>query len=105
MESLSRKRCGARELLTKEETRTSSFGGRGTPGPLIMQAASSFSEGWRRLIQQIALVLLDQEVPEWLIMVVFSRKVETAIKSGIKPRFGIKSFSTSDTIWGLWFSL
>lgn len=45
----------------------------------------------------------DQKTSDWLIKILLLVKVETAIKLGIKSRFGILGFSTSDAIWGLWF--
>lgn len=51
-------------------------------------------------------MVLDQSIPDWLIKIIFLGKVETAIKSGIKSRFGIMSSSPHDAIWGpLVFSL
>ena len=48
----------------------------------------------------------NQEAPDQLIKTVFPVKVETATMSGIKSRFGIMVFSTSNTILDLWvFSL
>ena len=46
---------------------------------------------------------VDQEIQGWLNKIIFLRHVETAVKSGIKSRFGIMVFSTSDTIVVLWF--
>ena len=45
---------------------------------------------------------VDQEIQGWLNKIIFLRHVETAVKSGIKSRFGMV-FSTSDTIVVLWF--
>lgn len=36
-----------------------------------------------------ALLGLDQNIPYWLIRIMFMGEVEIAIKSGIKPTFGI----------------
>lgn len=46
------------------------------------------------------LIGADQEIPDWLIKTTFLVKVRTAMKSGIKSRFGIIGFSMSDAIWG-----
>lgn len=43
---------------------------------------------------------VDQNIPDWLFKITFLVKVKTAFKSDIKSRFGIMSFSTSDTIFG-----
>lgn len=51
------------------------------------------------------LIDVDQKIPDWLIEIMLLKEVETAIRSGIKSRFAIMSFSASDTIWSLWFSL
>ena len=45
----------------------------------------------------------DQKIPNWLIKITFLVKAETAVELGIKSRFGIISFSTSNAILGLWF--
>ena len=50
------------------------------------------------------LIGADQKIPDGLIKITFLEKVETAAKSGIKCKFGIMGFSTSDTIFTLWFS-
>lgn len=49
------------------------------------------------------LLVLPQKIPDWLIKFAFLGKGETAIGSGIKSRFSIITFRTTDTIWGLWF--
>lgn len=43
----------------------------------------------------------DKTISYWLIKTPFLMKVETAIRSGPKCRFGIIGFSTSDAILGL----
>lgn len=48
---------------------------------------------------------VDQKVPDWLIMIIFLGEFEKAIRSGIKSRFRVMGFSTSDTIVRLWFPL
>lgn len=45
----------------------------------------------------------DQKIPNWLIKVTFMTKIKTVSKSGIKSRYGIMEFSTSDVILGLRF--
>ena len=45
----------------------------------------------------------DQKTSDRLIKIILLVKAETAIRLGIKSRFGILSFSTGDAIWGLWF--
>ena len=53
-----------------------------------------------------ALIGVDQKISDWFIKITFLVKVETASRLGIKSRFGVTGFSTSDTILGLWcFSL
>ena len=63
-----------------------------------------FCGAWRRPLWQISFLVLDQKIPDWSIKMTFLVEVETAIRSGIKSRFDIMCFSTSDAIWGLWFS-
>ena len=46
----------------------------------------------------------DQKIPDWLIQIMFLGEIKTTIRSGIKSRFGVMTFSTSDAILGLWFS-
>lgn len=48
---------------------------------------------------------VGQKVPNWRIKTIFLGKVEAAVGSGINSSFGMMGFSTSDTIWGLCFSL
>lgn len=50
------------------------------------------------------LIDAGQKIPDWPIKIAFLGKVETALRSGVKSGFGIMGFSTSDAIWGLWFS-
>ena len=47
----------------------------------------------------------NQKILDWWTKITFPGKAETAVRSGIKSRFGIMGFSTSDVILGLWFSL
>ena len=49
------------------------------------------------------LIGADKKIPNWLIKITFWRKIKTTIRLGIKSKFGIMSFSTSDTILDLWF--
>lgn len=47
------------------------------------------------------LIDVDRKIPDLLIKIMFLEKIKTAVKSGIKSRFGITGFSTSDTISSL----
>lgn len=50
------------------------------------------------------LVGADQNlVPDWLVKITFLGKVETVIKSYIKPRFGIMGFNTLMPFWACGF--
>lgn len=51
------------------------------------------------------LLVFDQKIPGCLIKILFLGKAETTIRSDIKARCGIMDISTSDAIFGLWFSL
>lgn len=51
------------------------------------------------------LVAVVQKIPDQLITIIFLGEVETVITSGIKSRFVILGFSTSDIILDLKFSL
>lgn len=53
-----------------------------------MQIAT-FHGGWKGPMRQITLLVLDQEIPDWLIKVMFLGEAETAIRSDIKSRFGL----------------
>ena len=48
---------------------------------------------------------VDQKNPDQLIKIIFVGRATTAIRSDINSTFGIRGFSPSDTVWGLWFSL
>lgn len=48
------------------------------------------------------LIGADPKIPDGLTKIIFLVKMETAVRSDIKSRFGIMGFSTSDTILGLW---
>lgn len=62
----------------------------------------SFPWGTEKSMWQITfLVALDPKIPDWLIKMIFLEEVEITIRLGIKSRFGIMGFSTSDAIWGL----
>lgn len=52
---------------------------------------------------QITSLVLDHKIPGWLIRIIYLGKVEATISSGVKFRFGILSFGTSHTVWGLCF--
>ena len=67
----------------------------------IFQIASSSSVGWRRARWHITLLVHDQKIPDWLSKTTFLEEAETAIRSGIKSRFGIMGFSMSDAILDL----
>ena len=47
---------------------------------------------WTGLMWQITWLVLGQEIPPWLIKMLFPGEVETAIRSGCKSRFGITDF-------------
>lgn len=47
---------------------------------------------------------IDQKISDWL-MIKFLWDVETAMRSGIKSRFGIMGFNTSGTLWAYGFLL
>ena len=72
-----------------------------------MQMASSWGVGGvERAHGTDDLIGADQRIPDWLTGILFLAKVETAVRLGIKSRFGILGFSTTNTFWGLWaFSL
>lgn len=40
----------------------------------------------------IILLLLDQNIPNWLIEIMFLEEVETAVIPGVKYKFGITAF-------------
>lgn len=45
-----------------------------------------------------------KKIPDWLIKITLPVKVKTAVRLGIKSRFGTMGFSTCDTALVLWFS-
>ena len=45
--------------------------------------------------------VLDQKIPYWLIMVMFLGEVKTAVKTGIKSRFGIMNFEQTALLTSL----
>ena len=49
------------------------------------------------------LIGADPKIPDGLTKIIFLVKMETAVRSDIKSRFGIMGFNTSDSILGLWF--
>lgn len=55
----------------------------------------------------LLLPVFDQKISNWLIKVTFLGELETVIRSGIKPRFGIMGFPTSDAFGacGLFFNI
>lgn len=62
--------------------------------------------GWREKAPVTDyLIGVGQKIPHWQIKTIFLGDVETAIRSGSKTKFGITGFGTSDTMWGLWFTL
>ena len=69
----------------------------------ITEIASSSYRGMEWSYVTDYLTGADQKTWDRLIKIIFLVKVETAIRLGIKSRFGILGFSTSDAIWGLWF--
>lgn len=48
---------------------------------------------------------IDWKIPDGLTKVTFLVKVETAVRSSVKSRFGVMGVSTSGTFCGLKFSL
>lgn len=69
------------------------FGGGGREGKgFYMQIASCrWGWGWRGLTTDY-LTGADQKIPDWLIKIMFLGKVETAVRSSMKSRFGIMGF-------------
>lgn len=86
IEGFYRKKGGARELLTEEET--SFLGG---AGRVIIQMACFCGEMERAHVTDYY-IGVDQKIPDWLIKVMFLGEVETVVRSGIKSRFGIMGF-------------
>ena len=71
-----------------------------------MQIASS-SSGWggsgvEMAHRQITFLVLDQNILDWPIKITFLGKVETAIRPGIKSRFGI-GLGLQQLEAGFWF--
>ena len=55
----------------------------------VLQIASSFDGGWRGPMWQTTLLVLDQKILDWLRLCFQETEIaETAIRSGIKSRFG-----------------
>lgn len=50
------------------------------------------------------LIGVNQKIPYWLIRIVFLKEVATPATPGIKSKFGVTGFSTSNAILVLWFS-
>ena len=75
--------------------------GEGNGKDFMEQMASSagWGEGWKAPTWQITSLVLTGNIPEGLIKIMFLGKFETAVKSGIRCKFGITGFSTSDAIW------
>ena len=59
-----------------------------------MQIASSSSGRMKKGCVTDYFILADNKVPYWLIKITFVVKVVTAVRLGIKSRFGIMGFST-----------
>ena len=70
--------------------------GRKGQGFLLQTASSSMGVGE-------GFIGADQKILAWLVNVIFLERVKTACRLGIKSRFGIMGFGTSDAILGLWF--
>lgn len=51
-----------------------------------------FSERMERAHCDRTLLVLDKKIPDWLTKIMFLVEVETAIRAGIKSRFGIMGF-------------
>lgn len=47
-------------------------------------------------------IVAEQEIPDWLIRIVFLREGETAIKSDIRSRFGIMGFRAQGMPFWAW---
>ena len=58
--------------------------------------------GWRWPTRQITFLVLDQNILDWPIKITFLGKVETAIRPGIKSRFGI-GLGLQQLEAGFWF--
>ena len=80
-----------------------SFGGKGMQS--FYHANCFFLCGMERVHMRDYLIGTDQKISDWLIKMTFLCRVETAVRLGIKSRFGITGFSTSDAILGMVFSL
>lgn len=71
----------------------SSFGGEGTDKGFYL-AACLFLWGEERAFLMDYLIGSNHKIPDWLIMITFLVKVETAIPLDTKSRVGIMGFST-----------
>ena len=100
-------KSGARGLLAKKKGsflgQDIFFQGRGEKQGLYHWNCLFFLWGMEWFHVTDYLTGADQKTSDWLIKILLLVKVETAIKLGIKSRFGILGVSTSDAIWGLWF--
>ena len=65
----------------------------------LRQLVSSSSGDGESPLWQITSMILTQKILNWLTKV----KIKTAIRSGIKSRFGVTGFSTSGVNVSLWF--
>lgn len=67
--------------------------GEGKGKSFIMQiVSSSFWGVLEKAYVKDYLIDVDQKIPDWLIKVMCLREAETAIRLGIKSRFGIMGF-------------
>ena len=71
----------------------SSFGGEGTDKGFYL-AASLFLWGKERAFMMDYLIGGNHKIPDWLIIITFLLKVETAVLLDTKSRVGIMGFST-----------
>lgn len=56
----------------------------------VTQIASSFFGAWRGPL--VTPLVLDQNIPDWLMKILFLAEVKTSIRLGIKSRFRIMGF-------------
>ena len=64
----------------------------------------SFLWGVERVPVTDHLSSIDQKMPDWSITIMFLGEAETAIRSSVKSKFALMTFSTSAAFCSLWFS-
>ena len=104
-----RQEAEARKLLAIAkkglfQARSHSFGGKGE-GLSCRPSLLPLGWGMERAHVTYYLIGADQKIPDWPIKTAFLGRSKLQIRSGIQSRFGIRGFSTSDTISSLQFSL